>query len=108
MIERFDIVSAMIGYIDIDGGKKRPILIVRLDKDTIYYFKITSQYDNKSAYFQSRYFKIYKWQECGLKKESWVDTTNLFQSDLNTMPIKKIGRLSEYDIKELVAFSRKV
>lgn len=40
------------------GSKVRPAFVVKYDNQKIAYYKITSRFNNKSDYFQSKYFEL--------------------------------------------------
>ncbi|MFT8757701.1 hypothetical protein [Leuconostoc pseudomesenteroides] len=86
------------------GTKVRPAFVVKYDNQRITYYKITSQYDDKSEYFKSKYFEIKDWVYAGLKKPSWIDTLKLRRVEEQYVVIKFIGYLSPKDENRLVAF----
>ncbi|PRO93612.1 hypothetical protein C6Y12_01740, partial [Lactiplantibacillus pentosus] len=61
-----------LSFVETNGGKSRPVLIRRVSEQTVEAFKITSQYEKKSAYIKQQYYPIQDWQSAGLKKPSWV------------------------------------
>ena len=88
-----------------NGGKVRPVLLVKRLDDRVLFYKITSQYANKSPQIRANYYAIIDWRQSGLQKPSYIDT-NTF----NTLPlsvfdkIAPIGRLSKLDENGLLAF----
>ncbi len=57
-----DLVSLYVSFVETNGGKSRPVLIRRVSEQTVETFKITSQYENKSAYIKQQYYPIQDWQ----------------------------------------------
>jgi hypothetical protein len=47
-----DLISLYISFVETKGGKSRPVLIRKVSELTIQAFKITSKYQNKSAYIK--------------------------------------------------------
>lgn len=74
-----DLVSLYVSFVETNGGKSRPVLIRRVSEQTVEAFKITSQYEKKSAYIKQQYYPIQDWQSAGLKKPSWVDLGNIYR-----------------------------
>ena len=90
------------------GGKKRPVLVLLLNKDTISVYKVTTQYENKSEVVKARYFKINDWLQAGLDKQSYIDTGILLSLPISVIKNKKpIGKLTIADKKRLLAFLTK-
>ncbi|AMV61047.1 Hypothetical protein ADU71_1515 [Pediococcus damnosus] len=92
-----DVATAFVRYINIDQGKRRPILIVKIKDDFVLAFKITSQFKNKSQQIRQNYFKITDWQQTGLKKPSWIDTNSQPLEFPTKMVGNSFGHLSEAD-----------
>lgn len=74
-----DLVSLYVSFVETNGGKSRPVLIRRVSEQTVEAFKITSQYEKRSAYIKQQYYPIQDWQSAGLKKPSWVDLGNIYR-----------------------------
>ena len=74
------------------GGKRRPVLILNINKNEVLVFKITTQYQNKSQYIKDKYYKIKDLSLAGLAKK---------------IKFTKIGKLSSKDIFELDKFINK-
>ena len=53
-----DLVSLYVSFVETNGGKSRPVLIRRVSEQTVEAFKITSQYEKKSAYIKQQYYPI--------------------------------------------------
>ncbi|MDG9734289.1 hypothetical protein [Leuconostoc pseudomesenteroides] len=86
------------------GSKVRPAFVVKYDNQKIAYYKITSQFNNKSDYFQNKYFEIKDWVYAGLKKPSWIDTFKICRVDEQYVVIKFAGYLSANDEARFVEF----
>jgi len=63
---------AYVGFTDIADGKTRPVLYIRQTDTDYVVFRLSSQYENKSAFIKSKYVEIKNWQQAGLKKPSWI------------------------------------
>ncbi|MCT3591380.1 hypothetical protein EFS21_12595, partial [Levilactobacillus brevis] len=61
-----DLVSLYVSFVETNGGKSRPVLIRRVSEQKVEAFKITSQYEKKSAYIKQQYYPIQDWQSAGL------------------------------------------
>ncbi|MGV2929339.1 hypothetical protein RW115_12130 [Macrococcus capreoli] len=86
---------------DGDEYKKRPIVIIECEDNTIYYFRITSKEGKEN---QKKYRSpILNWRKCGLTKPSFIDISN----PISHMEKKLLGEktflshLSEYDVQTL-------
>ncbi|RND43152.1 hypothetical protein FAM18110_02926 [Lacticaseibacillus paracasei] len=88
-----DLVSLYVSFVETNGGKSRPVLIRKVSEQTIEAFKITSKYQNKSAYIKQQYYPIKDWQAAGLKKPSWVDLGNIYRFPKAGLNFKEIGHL---------------
>lgn len=58
---------AYVGFTDIADGKTRPVLYIRQTDTDYVVFRLSSQYENKSAFIKSKYVEIKNWQQAGLK-----------------------------------------
>lgn len=87
-----------------NGGKRRPILIIRDDQNAVFCYKITSKYKNKSTNIKRNYYKIANWNQSGLVKQSYVDIGRLISLDKTKVRFKLIGNLSLVDTKNLAKF----
>lgn len=86
-----------VPYVENGQSKTRPILLWRLNDMAIFY-KITSQFANKSDEIRKKYFPIMYWKEAGLDKPSFVDLNSRYNAkSFADYPIREIGRLSEQD-----------
>ncbi|MFC5632019.1 MULTISPECIES: hypothetical protein [Streptococcus] len=102
--EEHDILITKVVYSDGAGSKVRPVVIVKLDGETIRTFRITSKYENKSDEIKARYFEIIDWYQSGLKKQSWIDTISYYDISENMAKIKLIGSLTARDAERLREF----
>ncbi|MDR3241708.1 MAG: toxin-antitoxin system, toxin component, MazF family protein [Lactobacillaceae bacterium] len=101
-----DVVSVYIAYSDIHGGKRRPVLVVKLDEKYIYVLRITTKFANKSPQIQANYFKIDNWREAGLNQLSYIDVGEvepLLRSKFENQ-ITSIGSLHQADRVALIEF----
>jgi hypothetical protein len=105
-MKQFDI---FISYISWDGGgKSRPVLIYVVNKSSVKFYPVTTQYDNKSETIKAQYFKIIDWVAAGLSAQSYVDTgTRLNQPVAMFEKLKPIGSLSQRDKQRLIKFLSK-
>ncbi|MCL2189972.1 MAG: hypothetical protein FWC16_13270 [Defluviitaleaceae bacterium] len=87
------------------SGKARPVLAFMVNNKTVNIYRITSQYENKSAAIKSQYFAINDWALAGLKKASYIDTGILIELPATAFKGKPpIGRLSDSDKRRLFKF----
>ena len=100
-----DLVSLYVSFVETNGGKSRPVLIRRVSEQTFETFKITSQYEKKSAYIKQQYYPIQYWQSAGLKKPSWVDLGNIYRFPKAGLNFKEIGHLSKLDQNKISDFT---
>ncbi|UJL26268.1 hypothetical protein HZL39_14575 (plasmid) [Lactiplantibacillus plantarum] len=100
-----DLVSLYVSFVETNGGKSRPVLIRRVSEQTVEAFKITSQYEKKSAYIKQQYYLIQDWQSAGLKKPSWVDLGNIYRFPKAGLNFKQIGHLSKLDQNKISDFT---
>lgn len=98
------VAFTFVEYVDGSGGKRRPVVVMSLDGDDIAFYKITSQYENKSDLIRSKYYKIRDWAYANLNRESWVDVNHLIEIGKNSLQFTVVGRLSGRDIKGLRDF----
>ncbi|MFT9147145.1 MAG: hypothetical protein ABF460_08650 [Oenococcus sp.] len=103
-----DLISLYVSFVDTNGGKSRPVLIRQVSEQTVEAFKITSQYQYKSAYIKQQYYPIKDWQAAGLKKPSWVDLGNLYRFPKSSLNFKEIGHLSQLDQHQMADFALKL
>lgn len=97
-----DIATAFIAWPG--GGKKRPIYVISEQENIVRFFKITSQYKNKSPKIKKKYFTIKHWSEAGLNKQSYIDTITIGEINRAKFDLEIIGRLIEEDAEEFVLF----
>lgn len=107
-LSEYTVAFAVIEYSDGTGSKKRPTVIVRLNDEEITFFKITSQYWDKSEYIQSRYYKIQDWKNANLDKESWVDTITPVKVSVDEIRFEITGHFTKRDINGLRYFLQNI
>ncbi|MDR0897104.1 MAG: hypothetical protein LBN04_04535 [Oscillospiraceae bacterium] len=106
MIRPYDLFIVYISWGT--GGKSRPVLVLSMGETTVDVFPVTTQYANKSAAIQAKYYPIAQWREAGLDKESYVDTGTLLTIPLAVIAKKApIGQLTMYDRLGLLALLSK-
>ena len=96
--------------VDIGGGdtKRRPALLMKWNESKAFIFRITSQYEKKSAHIREMYYPIVDWKEAGLNIKSYIDTVRLYHLDLSIITKQKpIGTLSKRDRIGLMDFLNK-
>ena len=90
------------------GSKKRPVLVLLINDNSILVYPITTQYENKSKTIQAQYFKINEWAQAGLARQSYIDTGTLIKLPLSVIRSKKpIGQLTLADKQKLLEFLSK-
>lgn len=103
-LKEYDIMILNVQFGDGIGAKNRPAIILKLNGETISFYSITSQYENKSQYIQSKYFEIIDYVEAGLRKRSWIDTMTVKRLNENEVHFHVIGRLSMEDTYRFMRF----
>lgn len=104
-MEPMDIYIANVPFDERTGSKIRPALIIEVGKERVTVFKVTSQYQNKSAQIKRLYYPIKEWQQAGLKKKSYVDVHQLYRlSKKWIFSHKPIGKLTDLDRLALFNF----
>lgn len=98
MIGNDDVVTVYVGYEENKGGKARPVLVVNTNYKYLDVYRLTTKYRAKSDYIKEQYYKVKKWREAGLYKQSWVDLGRLKQIPIRGVNIKRIGSLETDDI----------
>ena len=86
------------------GSKTRPVFVLKYDNEIISYYNITSQFNSKSDYYQSKYFEIKDWAYSGLNKPSWIDTFKIRQVEEEYVVINFVGYLSSQDEARFIDF----
>jgi len=104
VMEEYDIAVIKVAYEGGDGAKLRPAFVIKLNGDAVEFYKITSQYWNKSDWIKTRYFEIIDYTEAGLRKPSWIDTVRREYCEKKATKIKTIGQLSDRDLKRFKRF----
>jgi len=99
-----NIYDIFIAYVSWDkDGKRRPVLILEQEFESVKVFNITTRYRSKSEVIRNKYFKINDWQQAGLNHESYIDTnttTTLPKSSIGYL----LGTLTEADVQRLLTF----
>ena len=93
---------AYVSFIEVSGGKTRPVLYIRQTETDYVVFRLTSQYANKSAFIQSKYIEITDWQQAGLPKPSWIDMVKTYELPIQQTKLTYIGQLSDADMTALM------
>lgn len=105
-----NIAVAYVRFVQTAGGKRRPVYILREDKEHIFFFDITTKYKNKSKNksknIKKYYFEIKEYELTGLKRHSWIDTFMQYSLSKKDANINYIGRLSNNDTHGLIKFFR--
>jgi len=105
IIKPDDILILYVSFIDVNGGKKRPVLVLEVNDESFSFFSLTSQYENKSKRIRGQYYKIKYWKAAGLVKQTYVDVVKIREIYLdNDIRFHRIGQLAEEDIKGLNEF----
>jgi hypothetical protein len=86
------------------GGKHRPVLVVKKAKSTVTFFPITSKYHTKSKAIRSVYYKIIDWKAAGLDVQSYIDTATELTAPITAFKGSSIGKLSKADKISLLKF----
>ncbi|MFD1471678.1 type II toxin-antitoxin system PemK/MazF family toxin [Companilactobacillus mishanensis] len=108
MMNSNDLIILYVAFANSTSGKRRPVLIIQNSENNVLFFRITSKFATKSKYFQSKYYRIREWKSAGLKKVSYIDTSEVIEFSLGKIQkIYKIGELSTGDIKGLNEFIKK-
>ncbi|PTM21674.1 toxin MazF [Lactobacillus sp. PFC-70] len=102
------IATAYVRFIQIPGGKRRPIYILRETSDKIFFFDITTKYTGKSKFMKQWYFEIEDYLTTGLKKHSWIDAYQIYSLTKGTTKISYIGTLSDADTSRLHEFLKQI
>lgn len=104
-INQSEIVGVHVSYVNSNGGKRRPVLVLQDASDYLTFFRLTTKFDNKSSRIQRQYYRIREWEQAGLKQISYIDIgTVMMMKKIATNKILPIGHLSVYDIQELNKF----
>lgn len=98
------IFSAYVAYLNGNGGKNRPVLLLTSSQGKNYVFRLTSKFTNKSPQIKKKYFEIENWKESGLRKKSWIDTGSIIALNQEQYVLKPIGYLTENDFSRLEKF----
>ena len=91
MIDLSKNVIALVELVfdDGSGSKKRPAYLLKKDSDSLFVFKITTKFANKSPQMKEHYFEIIDTVYAGLNSKSWIDTY-----EIRTIPVS--GNLKVY------------
>lgn len=93
---------AYVGFTGNAGGKTRPVLYICQTGTDYVVFRLSSQYENKSAFIQSKYVEIKDWKHAGLTKRSWVDTMQTYHLPIDHTELTYIGQLTANDVERLI------
>lgn len=109
-MKKHDVISIYVAYASVRGSddKRRPVLIVNIAEHSVFAYRITSKYNQKSEWMQSFYYLIEKWREIGLNLPSYVDTKTaleIMKKDLGI--VKWIGSLDDFDVDGLAHFLKR-
>jgi len=102
--KEYDIMILKVGFDDGTGFKFRPAIIIKVNGEEIAFYKITSQFENKSKYIQSKYFEIIDYIQAGLRKRSWIDTMTVRKTNEKEIHFHVVGRLSMRDTARFIQF----
>ncbi len=97
-IKSRDSISVYISFIVGREGKRRPILVLSVHGEELYFYQLTSQYKSKSKKIKSQYYPLKNWQEVGLKKKTYVDI-GLIRS-VNRLDLDKITRIGHLTVTD--------
>ena len=87
-----------------DEGKRRPVLILYEQEKEVSVFRITTQYQSKSAAVQSKYLMINDWHQAGLDKPSYIDTSKIIDLPIKSVDAFPTGKLSAEDKQRLLDY----
>ncbi|CAM3214502.1 type II toxin-antitoxin system PemK/MazF family toxin [Lactiplantibacillus plajomi] len=102
------IATAYVRFIQISGGKRRPVYILRETHTELFFFNITTKYTSKSDFIKQWYFEIKDYHPTRLKKQSWIDTYQLYSLAKKTTEINYTGQLSDDDTARLRHFLERI
>lgn len=97
-----DVYTAYVAWNN--GGKNRPILILKEDADNVYFYRITTKYKNKSRAMKAIRYPIVDWQKVGLNRKSYVVIDRPYQVKISLAEFNYVGRLTANDIEGLKNF----
>lgn len=103
-----NIATAYVQFIQRPGGKRRPVFVIRETGEKLFFFDITTKYQNKSEFIKQWYFEIKEYQTTGLNRHSWIDTYQMYSLDKTVTEVKYIGKLSDVDTARLRKFIKKL
>lgn len=93
-----DIYIADVPFDEGIGRKVRPALVIEVENDKVFVFKVTSQYRRKLTQIKKLYYPIKEWKEAGLRKKSYVDTHKMYRLPRKWIFSRQpIGKLTDYD-----------
>lgn len=92
---------AYVSFTDQPGGKTRPVLLLRQTEDSYVILRLTSKYQTKSKFMQSKYVEVKDWQASHLPKRSWIDTYRTYSLPIASTKLNFIGLLSVADLLAL-------
>ena len=62
-----NIATAYVRFVQVSGGKRRPIFILQETEDKVFFFDITTKFKNKAEEIKKHYFEIKEYENTGLK-----------------------------------------
>lgn len=108
-MQPMDIYIADVPFDEENGSKARPALVLRVQNGWVNVFKVTSQYQKKSAKIRQLYYPICEWKQAGLKKKSYVDTHRTYSlPEKFIFSRRPIGKLTELDRIKLFEFIQSI
>ncbi|GGI63531.1 type II toxin-antitoxin system PemK/MazF family toxin [Limosilactobacillus caviae] len=108
-MQPMDIYIADVPFDEENGSKVRPALVLRVQNGWVNVFKVTSQYQKKSAKIRQLYYPICEWKQAGLKKKSYVDIHRTYSlPEKFIFSRRPIGKLTELDRIKLFEFIQSI
>lgn len=104
IIKTNDIFIVYVSFVDKEGGKRRPVLIIDNDEKSITFFKITTKFKNKSSRIKNNYYPLAEWFKSGLASMSYVDTGKAARVSRNS--IGKIYKIGELNFKDIIGLNK--
>ncbi|MDR1606562.1 MAG: hypothetical protein LBS41_05565 [Streptococcaceae bacterium] len=103
-MQEFDIIIAKVPFGDSEDYKWRPVFILSVAGQAVKFLRITTKFETKSAYMQSKYFEIIDYIEAGLNRQSWIDTFRAYPLDDINFKLHVLGRLTKRDFDRFIDF----
>ena len=98
MITEFDLYWFEATFEDGTGSKKRPVIIVSVDEDSVV-LDIVGVYSYRKWFQEDvRFYELLDWPEAGLLKKSYVKLSSLYEINNELIEDEEfIGSLSDRD-----------